>query len=522
MRQKRGNGAGRDQQPRQEPYSQASQHSSGRHRTLIAAHQREASDPRHPAAPHPRDAAAFDADGYSTPPADAQDWDAAGDEWDAGATAHMDQPPAHPPRCNTLAPRRPANSTVIYDRETGLLPINLPALGAPPTTASPTAPTALAPVPLARPPRRHTLQRVTQGVGRGVMRAAATGALVLHFRARNAGVTVIPGTDKVSVHIPALPGKRIRASRLARPAVLVATCVALVSVLVLAGVANHDGIIGPIAQGMWAGRSSVHALPTPIGGWWDAPIASDAPPAPSITDPAHYVKKYGFDAPALNGSISAAERQRLADMLPFALAATARWDARYGDSLEPQMLLYWTHAEGISARVNYSNCANEYPSLGYFKYIANCDTPSFWQLGYGNQFSVISILKTAFTDMRGDPNDPQAVQHVGQAVLDWDRKQGTVPACGGYSCTFPAITIDQLMAGVSLTHMTVNDWWASVLSRDPAINCYMLARALVWFSHDATRRWVGCYYAEPCWTYESNRLGDILASWDSLRKAARV
>jgi hypothetical protein len=50
----------------------------------------------------------------------------------------------------------------------------------------------------------------------------------------------------------------------------------------------------------------------------------------------------------------------------------------------------------------------------------------------------------------------------------------------------------------------------------------MLARALVWFNHDATRTWVGCYYAEPCWSYESNSLGDILANWNTLRKAAGV
>jgi len=84
------------------------------------------------------------------------------------------------------------------------------------------------------------------------------------------------------------------------------------------------------------------------------------------------------------------------------------------------------------------------------------------------------------------------------------------------------MTIDQIMAGVSLSQETPNDWWASVLSRDPAINCYMLADALVWFSHAETRYWVGCYYAEPCWGEESNRLGEVLAAWNGLVAAAHL
>jgi hypothetical protein len=260
-----------------------------------------------------------------------------------------------------------------------------------------------------------------------------------------------------------------------------------------------------------------------IGGYWLPPIPSDAPAAPSSTDPAQYVREYGFDQPgATAAGLSPAETQRLAVMLPFASAAAARWDARYGDALEPQMLLFWTHAEGIGARVSYSNCANEAPPGGqsYFQYLANCDTPDFWQLGYGNQFSRITILKTAFIDMRGNPDDPQLVQRVGQAVLDWDQRQGATPACGGYSCTFPALTIDQIMAGVSLTSATPDNWWASVLSRDPAINCYMLARTLAFFNHAETQNWVGCYYAEPCWQRESNSLGDVLAAWPGLLRAA--
>lgn len=272
----------------------------------------------------------------------------------------------------------------------------------------------------------------------------------------------------------------------------------------------------------WAQAHTAPALP--------AAAVPAVPPPPThgaamiaTNDAGHYVAKYGFDWPSSPRALSSGERQRLVTMLPFAVAATQRFNARYGTTMEPQMVLWWTHAEGIGARVNYSNCANEWPGNGgYFHVIKNCDTPSFWQLGYGNQFSVIPILKTAFTDLYGNPNDPNLVRRIGQAVLNADRQQGTVPTCGGYSCSFPAMTIDQIMAGVSLSHPTTNDWWASVLSRDPAINCYMLADALVWFSHNETRNWIGCYYAEPCWTYESNRLGDVLANWNALLAAAHM
>jgi hypothetical protein len=303
----------------------------------------------------------------------------------------------------------------------------------------------------------------------------------------------------------------------------VVACLGLVAALIATGTA-HGGEIASRVGSAWVSGSQAHALPTPIGGFWDAPIAANVPPPPSYTDAGHYVAKYGFDWPSQRNGLWNGEQQRLADMLPFAIAATARWNARHGDALEPQMLLFWTHAEGISGRVSYSNCANEAPPAGttFFTHIANCDVPSFWQLGYGNQFGVIAILKEGFSAMRGDPNDAKVVQHVGQQVLDWDRSQGAVPACGGYSCTFPTLTIDQLMAGVSLDHETENDWWASVLSRDPGINAYMLARALVWFSHDATRNWVGCYYAEPCWGEEANRLQEVLSAWDSIVKTAHL
>lgn len=440
-------------------------------------------------------------------------WDGAQDAWgEAGDEGDWDDADPGDERAGARG-----QALVIYDTEQGLYPV------LPGGRAGRDDSWNRAVVPEPRPrSARNTLRRVAHA-------AVAAGYAVTHRSV--SGTTLIPGkSSKKLAHVPRIstemrlvtrpPAKRLR------PVAVVGSCIALLVALVLTGtgVANRADLTNTLRGSLWYTGTGARALPTPIGGYWMPPVPSDAPPPPSFTDAKHYVTKYGFDYPAGGGSLWPGETQRLATMMPFAIAATARWDARYGDQLEPQMLLFWTHAEGISGRVSFSNCANESPPPGYsyFNYVSNCNSPWFWQLGYGNQFGVIAILKTAFNDMRGDPNDPYLVQQVGQAVLDWDRRQGTSPRCGGYSCTFPAMTIDQIMAGVSLQHQTVNDWWASVLSRDPAINCYMLARALVWFSHNATRNWVGCYYAEPCWGDESNRLHDILANWNTLLKAAHM
>jgi hypothetical protein len=295
--------------------------------------------------------------------------------------------------------------------------------------------------------------------------------------------------------------------------VVLALVVVLTSTLV--AVSNTTQVLGDLNQTAWETLSGQHVPPTPT------PL-----PAPNTTAAGHYVDKYGFDWPVDPQPLPSDERARMIFMLPYAYRAAAAYDRRYHNSIEPEMLVWWTHAEGIGARINYSNCANNNTRTGtnYFSDIENCPQSNFWQLGYGNQFSVIYVLKNAFTDMYGDPNNVALVQKVGQWVIDFDEKHGTVPVCGGYSCTFPRLTIDQIMSGVDETSgvVTADNWWASLLSRDPAINCYMIAHALSFFNHAATLNWVGCYYYEPCWGYESNRLGDILAAWPGLRQAAHI
>jgi hypothetical protein len=295
------------------------------------------------------------------------------------------------------------------------------------------------------------------------------------------------------------------------------TAITLVAVIIgiLADTAGIGTAVGLPPLGKWLAVSGQGPAPTP-----------PPPPAPSYLDTGHYVNVYGFDYPSNIRSLPTDERQRLSSMLPYAISATAAYDARYGARIEPELVVWWTHSEGIEGHINYSNCANNgtRPGTNYFSDIENCPQSSFWQLGYGNQFSVIYILRNAFADTHGNPEDPKLVQRVGQWVLNFDRSQGTVPTCGGYACTFPAMTIDQIMSGIDETTgvTTADNWWASVLSRDPAINCYMIAHALTFFNHAATRNWVGCYYFEPCWGNESDRLGDILAAWPSLRQMAGV
>jgi hypothetical protein len=334
-------------------------------------------------------------------------------------------------------------------------------------------------------------------------------------------VFLVPGRKNLRQHLPS--GMRDQVDRvldqldIVRRNKTLLVVLALVAVLTttLVAVSNTTSVLGDLNQTTWETLSGQHDPPTPT------PL-----PAPDISAAGHYVDKYGFDWPSGPQPLPGDERARIIFMLPYAYRAAAAYDRRYHNSIEPEMLVWWTHAEGIGARINYSNCANNStrPGTDYNSDIENCPQSNFWQLGYGNQFSVIYVLKNAFTDMYGDPNNAALVQKVGQWVLDFDAKQGTVPACGGYSCTFPRLTIDQIMSGVDETSGVVaaDNWWASVLSRDPAINCYMIAHALSFFNHAATLNWVGCYYYEPCWGYESNRLGDILAAWPGLRQAAHI
>jgi hypothetical protein len=357
----------------------------------------------------------------------------------------------------------------------------------------------LLPVPQPAPPaQRLSKQRQAAGTALSATRGAAGAQVVfIHKDAPKPGAT--------TPRVLAIIGKR-------RAMTLLAGLTVIVLFSIVAGVIGGVRSPAQLSQAAWNAFADL----APYSG----PAAAAA--APESLDAQHYMNKYGFDKPNAPTAIGPDERARLAVMLPAAIKATAAYDARYKKSIEPQLVVFWTHAEGIRGRINYSNCANQVPTGGYFQVIQNCNHASFWQLGYGNQFSEIYVLKNAFTDLYGDPNDRQAIARVGQGVLDFDRSVGTTPTCGGYSCIFPAKTIDEIMNGIDIRTGVVaeGNWWAAVLSRDPLINTYMIAHALTFFNHNATKGWTGCYYQEPCWQRTSDRLGDILAAWPDLYATA--
>jgi hypothetical protein len=292
------------------------------------------------------------------------------------------------------------------------------------------------------------------------------------------------------------------------------------------------GVMGVVLVGMTAlaaGGGTAMAMSQAGSGasapntWhWIRPAGGDGQPqANETTASATYAAQYGFFA-AHVGTIAADELARLAVLVPFARVAASRVNSRYGAHLQPELVLWWTHAEGIRGRINYSNCANEKDQ--YFTHIHNCDHPSFWQLGAaGDQFSYVVYLREAVEDMYGvgASDNTALIQQLGQHVLNFDSETGTTPHCGGYSCAFPSTTVVALMQGVTTDHQTDANWYASVLMRDPGVGAWMTARALRNFSRDQTRGWVGCYYAASCWQRLSDRLGDVLAAWPGLVRTAQ-
>ncbi len=279
---------------------------------------------------------------------------------------------------------------------------------------------------------------------------------------------------------------------------------------------------GGVARASSADPASPDAATDTFTGHWTQPAStSDVPPAVESTALSVYAGQYGFFAPKAPVTIASDEMARLAVLVPYARVAAARVNSRYVAALQPEMVLWWTHADGIHAHVNYSNCANEQDQ--YFSHLHNCDKPWFWQLGaVADQFSYVVYLRSAVEDMYGPgaADNATLVQRLGQQVLDFDRHVGTTPTCGGYPCTFPTTTISALLQNVSLKAQTDANWYAAALMRDPGIGSWMTARALRNFSHAQTRDWVGCYYAASCWQRLSDRMGDILNAWPTLVQLA--
>lgn len=230
------------------------------------------------------------------------------------------------------------------------------------------------------------------------------------------------------------------------------------------------------------------------------------PGSTNILDMGHYVAKFGFYNPTSTYKISNNTFSALKNMMPYAFTGADKFNQRYRTTVEPELIVWWSYAEGIGGRVTFSNCHDSVYS------ITNCSTPSNWQLGYGIQFSAVKgILVNAFTDTHGNPNDTNLVRSVGQNVLNIDKNNGS--NCG---CSFPSLTVGQIASGISYGGAVQDNFWASILSRDPAINAYINAEALQisWFNRQLAWGW-GSYYKNN-WQLYSNYLATILNNWISL------
>ncbi len=234
------------------------------------------------------------------------------------------------------------------------------------------------------------------------------------------------------------------------------------------------------------------------------------PGSTNVIDMNHYIQKFGFYTPTATYTIPPAEFKRLQVVATNATSAADKFNSSFNTTVEPELIVWWTYAEGIGGQASFSNCNDKYYAT------ANCYGPASWQLGYGIQFSAIGLLKKAFTDMHGNPNNAVLVQQIGQSVLNYDLSQHTQPVCGGYSCTFPTMTVDQIMNGVNTSHETTNNWWASVLSRDPAINSYINADALQIANFNRQKAWGWGSYYKTHWQEYSNDLWAILKNWETL------
>src|SRR5205807_1720322 len=107
-----------------------------------------------------------------------------------------------------------------------------------------------------------------------------------------------------------------------------------------------------------------------------------------------FVGKYHFNNSQGNTSVPPDVLQRLLAFAPHAAKGAAAYNTRFKnttDPVEPELIMWWTYSEGITAHENWSNCSNE--SSNYALNLNNCDNPSFWQLGpAGTQFGFMGYF----------------------------------------------------------------------------------------------------------------------------------
>ena len=217
----------------------------------------------------------------------------------------------------------------------------------------------------------------------------------------------------------------------------------------------------------------------------------------------------------------------MAEIKPYAIQAAQAYNSIAGhDKVEPQMLVWWAVYD-TGGRINYNNCNDLGTPKGYnyYNWNTNCNNTWLWQLGYGAQFSHVKIMKEGFQKLYGDPNNAKVVQEVGQAILDFDETIPTAPPCGNYGCTFPSMSIDQILSGVVINKqgsplnnpLPEDNWWASVLLRDPLLNAYNMADILTVdiINKNAVCSWRGNYCT--AWgAGMTNSLSQVVKMWDSI------
>jgi hypothetical protein len=100
-------------------------------------------------------------------------------------------------------------------------------------------------------------------------------------------------------------------------------------------------LVAMVALGSGAAWAAANAAAADTyTGHWTAPAGIlDIQPAAETTAIATYAAQYGFFTPKAPVAIASDETARLAALLPFARAATARVNVRYQAALQPQMVL---------------------------------------------------------------------------------------------------------------------------------------------------------------------------------------
>jgi murein DD-endopeptidase MepM/ murein hydrolase activator NlpD len=224
-------------------------------------------------------------------------------------------------------------------------------------------------------------------------------------------------------------------------------------------------------------------------------------------DMAEFQQKYGFPAPNGVGTVDISQYSA-----NFAILRDLA--AKYASTIpiEPEMIVWWSLAETAPPydSYSYSNCMDQTREVDL-----NCPDPSSgrWQIGYGQQFAVFSLLKEAYTITHGTDTSAAAVQKIGQAVLQK----------AGISKTFPNYSLDRIIAGLSSSSMTDMNYWGYTLMRDPALSMWLLGKALSWDTGAAASRgmtlrelsctWTPYYCNEAVWQRYANIMNDVLLNW---------